>query len=356
MGVANRASKGQAARQEGARVTTNHPPAETAPAPRRRDNWKLVTALIVALAAALGVYFLAAAGSGATIGYALIVVLPAALTAFIAWVGSMGRDWSRGTFLAIPLWLAFAATLIGAVFLREGVVCLVMALPVWIAFGYIGLWPVYLYRRSRKRVDPATFRAHALLLIPFLALLIDQQIAPPRETRTVVREIIVDAPPSVVWPRLLAIPAIAPDEGRWNASQDLLRLPRPLAARLSGEGRGAVRDAYWQDGIRFQEIVTDWQTNKRLQWRFAFPDPAIHERTDRHIEPHGRHLWIDTGGYRLIPLADGRTKIRLWTRYQLATPFNGYAGWWGERILGDIQDNVLAIVAARTERGAGGDR
>lgn len=356
MGVANRASKGQAARQEGARVTTNHQPAETAPAPRRRDNWQLVTAFIVALAAALGVYFLAAAGSGATIGYALIVVLPAALTAFIAWVGSIGRDWSRGTFLAIPLWLAFAATLIGAVFLREGVVCLVMALPVWIAFGYIGLWPVYLYRRSRKHVDPAIFRAHTLLLIPFLALLIDQQIAPPRETRTVVREIIVAAPPSVVWPRLLAIPAIAPGEGRWNASQDLLRLPRPLAARLSDEGRGAVREAYWQDGIRCQEIVTDWEENRLLQWRFAFPDPSIHVRTDRHIEPHGRHLWIDTGGYRLIPLADGRTKIRLWTRYHLATPFNTYAGWWGERILGDIQDNVLAVVAGRTARDAAGDR
>ena len=45
--------------------------------------------------------------------------------------------------------------------------------------------------------------------------------------------------------------------------------------------------------------------------------------------------------------AGGRTKIRLWTRYQLATPFNAYAGWWGERILGDIQDNVLTIVAGR---------
>ncbi|HJS12171.1 SRPBCC family protein [Sphingopyxis sp.] len=328
---------------------------ETVPTMRRRDNWRFVAAILVALAAAFAVYMMAEAGAGGAIGYALMVVLPAALSAFIAWAGSIGRRWSRGTFLAVPLWLAFAATAIGAIVLREGVVCLVMVLPFWVGFGYLGIWPVYLYRRSRWSVDPATFRAHALLLLPFLALLVDQQVAPPRETRTVVREIIVDAPAAAVWPRLLAIPAIAPDEGRWNISQDLLRLPRPVAAHLTGEGPGAVRDARWQDDIRFQEIVTGWRPGEALQWRFAFPDPSIHQRTDRHIEPHGRHLWIDSGGYRLIPLAGGRTRIRLWTRYHLATPFNAYAGWWGERILGDIQDNVLSVVAGRIENRTRGE-
>ena len=335
-------------------MTTNDIPTDTAP--RRRDNWKFVAATIVALAAALAVYILAEAGSGGAIGYALMVVLPGALTAFIAWVGSMGRNWPRTTFLLVPVWLALAATVIGVALLREGVVCLVMVLPFWLAFGYIGLWPVYLYRRRQQRVDPATFRAHALLLLPFLALLLDQQLTPPRETRIVVREIIVDAPPSAVWPRLLAIPAIAPDEGRWNISQDLLRLPRPVAAHLRGEGPGAVRDARWQEGIRFEEIVTDWRPGEALQWRFAFPDPSIHQRTDRHIEPHGRHLWIDTGGYRLTPLAGGRTRVRLWTRYHLATPFNAYASWWGELVLGDIQNNVLAIVAGRVANETGGER
>lgn len=322
------------------------------PGIRRRDNWKFVSATMVALAAALAVYILAEAGKSGAIGYSLLVVLPATTSAFIGWIGSMGRNWSRGTYLSVPLWLAFVATAIGAVFLREGVVCLVMALPFWIGFGYVGLWPVYLYRRQQRHVDPAIFRAHAMLLLPFLALLVDQQFVPPRETRTVVREIVVDAPAAVAWPRLLVIPAISPDEGRWNISQDLLRLPRPVAAHLSGRGPGAVRNARWQDDIRFQEIVTEWRSQERLQWQFAFPDPSIHERTDRHIQPHGRHLWIDAGGYDLIPLTGGRTKIRLWTRYHLSTPFNAYAGWWGERILGDIQDNVLAVVAERIAKDA----
>lgn len=354
MGVANRASKGQVRRQGGEPVTVRD--ATEKRAWSRLRNGKFVAAIITALAAALAVYILAEAGAGGAIGYALLVVLPAALTAFIAWVGSIGRNWPRRTFLLVPVWLTLAAMAIGVAFLREGVVCLLMALPFWMLFGYIGIWPVYLYRRDHSRVDPAIFRAHGLLLLPFLALLADQQLTPPRETRVVVREIVVDAPADAVWTQLLALPAIAADEGRWNMSQDILRLPRPVAARLQGEGPGAIRDALWQEDIRFQEIITDWQPGAALQWRFAFPDPSIHERTDRHIEPHGRHLWIDTGGYRLISMADGRTRVRLWTRYHLATPFNAYAGWWGERILGDIQDNVLAIVAERLAKSMAGAR
>ena len=139
-------------------------------------------------------------------------------------------------------------------------------------------------------------------------------------------------------------------EGVWTVSQSLLGLPRPTGAKLTGRGEGAVRDAEWQGGVRFREIVTRWQPDRALQWRFSFPDASIRLRTDEHIDPHGRHLWIESGGYDLIPTQDGGTKIRLWTRYRAATPLNAYAAMWGEMILGDIQNNVLAIVAGRIAR------
>lgn len=311
------------------------------------ERWGLVTALVVAVAVAIGVYFLVEAGSGGAVGYTLMVVLPAALSAFVAWAGSMGRDWRRSTFFLVPVWIAVGTTVIGAAVLREGVICLVMILPLWMVFGLIGVWPVYLYRRSRGRPDKDVFRANALLLLPFLALVVDHHVEPPHSSYVVTREIIVAAPAATAWQQLLAIPAIAPGEGRWNISQDILRLPRPAGASLTGRGVGAVRDARWQGGIRFQEIITRWRPGKAIEWRFAFPDPSIHLRTDRHINPNSRQLRVEAGGYRLIPLAGGRTKIRLWTRYHVATPVNGYTAMWGEVILGDIQDNILAIVAGR---------
>lgn len=314
------------------------------------ERWRFVTALVIAGAVAIGIYFIVEAGSGGAVGYTLMVVLPAALSAFVAWVGSMRRDWRRSTFFLVPVWIAIGITVVGAAFLREGVICIVMILPLWMLFGVIGVWPVYLYRRSHSRPDKDVFRANALLLLPFLALAVDHYVEPPQSSYVVTREITVAAPPATAWQQLLAIPAIAPGEGRWNISQDILRLPRPAGASLTRRGVGAVRDARWQDGIRFQEIITRWRPGEAIEWRFAFPDPSIHRRTDRHINPNSRQLRVEAGGYRLIPLAGGGTKIRLWTRYHVATPVNGYTAMWGEVILGDIQDNILAIVGGRLAR------
>ena len=319
-----------------------------------RHRWPLITALAGAAAVAIGIYLLIEAGTGGAVGYTLLVVLPAALSAFVAWAGSMGRNWRRSSFFLVPVWLNVGFAAIGALFLREGVLCIVMVMPLWMLFGLLGVWPVYLHRKKQARVDSSIFRADALLLLPFLALLIDQHVAAPQDSYVVTRAIVVDASTEESWQALLAIPGIAADEGRWTFTQNVLGLPRPVDATLTGRGVGAVRNARWQDGIAFQEIVTDWQPGQAIAWRFAFPDPSIHLRTDRHINPNSRQLRIERGGYRLTPLADGRTRIELWTRYTMATPVNAYAAMWGERLLGDIQANVLAIAAARLKGGAHG--
>ena len=317
---------------------------------RRPGRWVLITALAIAFAVAVGSYTAAAAGTAGAIGYTVLVILPAALSAFVAWVGSMGRNWPRSTFALVPVWLSVGVAVIGAVAFREGIVCILMLLPLWLLFGMLGVWPVYQYRKQSNGVDSSIFRANALLLLPLLSLVVDQHVAPPTARYHVVREISVAAPPEAVWPQLLAIPDIDAAEGVWTVSQSLLGLPRPTGAKLTGRGEGAVRDAEWEGGVRFREIVTRWQPDRALQWRFSFPDASIRLRTDEHIDPHGRHLWIESGGYDLIPMQDGGTKIRLWTRYRAATPLNAYAAMWGEMILGDIQNNVLAIVAGRIAR------
>ena len=37
------------------------------------------------------------------------------------------------------------------------------------------------------------------------------------------------------------------------------------------------------------------------------------------------------------------------TRYRIRTPVNAYSAWWGEVFLGDIHDNLLAVIKARAE-------
>src|SRR3546814_285455 len=153
-----------------------------------RQRWRLVTTLVAAAAVALGIYLIAEAGTGAAVSYTLLIILPAILSATIAWVGSATGGWRATTFFLVPVWLAVGIAAIGALFLREGVICILMLLPLWLIFGLIGVWPVYLHRRAQRHVDSNIFRANALLLLPLLTLIVEQHVDPPRTPYIVARE------------------------------------------------------------------------------------------------------------------------------------------------------------------------
>lgn len=98
--------------------------------------------------------------------------------------------------------------------------------------------------------------------------------------------------------------------------------------------------------------MTSIEPNRSIEWDFAFPDPSLQNRVDRHISPSGDMLYVQSGAYRLQALSDGRTLVTLETTYAMRTRLGWYFGWWGERMLGDVQDNVLAIVKDRSEAAA----
>lgn len=112
---------------------------------------------------------------------------------------------------------------------------------------------------------------------------------------------------------------ITSSEGTWNLSQDVIRLPRPVSARLIGTGPGAIRYVRWQQGLSFKEVIADWQPGKRLWWRFRFDKDEMDgwKLQDRHLMPDSAYYRITDGGYTLEPLADGRTRLTLTTRYRV---------------------------------------
>ena len=60
-------------------------------------------------------------------------------------------------------------------------------------------------------------------------------------------------------------------------------------------------------------------------------------------------LKIDSGYYMITPLTDKTTRLTLRTNYIAKTHVNAYAELWGEILLGDIQNNILAIIKQRAE-------
>ena len=75
----------------------------------------------------------------------------------------------------------------------------------------------------------------------------------------------------------------------------------------------------------------------------------MQDYTDKRISPDGQFLKIDSGSYTIIPLNKDETLLRLKTNYIAKTHVNIYAKLWGEIFLGDIHNNVLAIIKHRAE-------
>ncbi|WP_324076266.1 MAG: SRPBCC family protein [Erythrobacter sp.] len=238
--------------------------------------------------------------------------------------------------------------------LAEGLICIIMVLPFWLAAGIGGALATYVIHRRQRRLEReegvTRFQALGLAALPFALLYAEEASPPAWEEHAVVRHVDIAADARDVWPLLLSIPAVSSDEGIVTFTHDIAGIPRPAEARLVQRGEQLVRVGRWGDAIRFEERVTALEPGHRIAWDFAFPDNSVQTYTDRHISPDGPLLKIARGGYTLQPLGDGRVRVTLSTTYRMRSRLDWYLAAWGERMLGDVEANVLAIIKARAER------
>ncbi len=318
--------------------------------PPRSPVVRIAAATALAAAFALGVYLLlnALRPSSGIIAFSFLLVLPAGISAFVAYVSD---PWGRAGFnryLMVPVYIVLAVCIMSLVVLREGVICVLLLAPLWLIAGLAGSGLTYVIRRRLRR---GRHYCAALFVAPLLAMQVEPMLPLPATEAVVTRSAIIAAPAEAIWPLLEGIPDVKPGEGAWNLSQDVIGIPRPLGARLVGAGIGADRLANWGRRVRFRERITAWEPGRRIGWRFIFDDIEGWKFTDRHLMPDSAYLRVTRGGYTLAPIDAGHTRVTLDTHYWMKTPVNGYAALWGELFLGDLEDNLLALVKQRAESG-----
>ncbi len=288
------------------------------------------------------------------ISFSFLFILPAVLSAFVAYVADplAGRPWTF--YLLVPAWILAGTVAVSIFMLQEGVICILMLLPLWAMSGMAGSFLVYTLRKKererRQSQQQSRVFSAAILLLPLIAMQAETMINWPRTSYSVTRSIVIEAPAEAIWPLVEGIPDVQPGEGRWNISQDVIGIPRPLGARLEGSGIGATRHARWDREIQFSETVTEWQENRRIGWQFDFEEPSNWGIADPHLHPDSSVARIVRGGYTIEPLGPNRTRLSLDTHYWVRTPANAYSALWGQLILGDLSNNLLALIQQRAER------
>lgn len=238
-----------------------------------------------------------------------------------------------------------------ALFAREPLLCLVMALPVLAVMSSLGgVASDFLHRRPS-----AMFRVLGAIavLAPYLVAYAESFAPAGNSMRTVHTEIDIRADEGVIWRNITRVAEIRPEEHRFSIFH-ALGLPRPREAVLSSEGVGGIRDARFEQGLSFVETVTHWQDRREL--RFAIevdhttsPPPLI-------STIDGSYFRVLEGRYALEPLRDGKVRLHLDSIERLSTRFNGYAGLWTDAIMHHLQTYILRIIKERCEKQpAGGE-
>lgn len=242
------------------------------------------------------------------------------------------------------MWLFLLAMFVT---LLEGVICIVLVGPVFMLAAICGGMAGGALHNHGKQPP---FTLPALALLPFLIGPLENLAPPQRSEQSVTTTLHVAAAPEVVFDQLTNVRDIQPDELGF-AFVHLIGLPRPLEARMDGNGMpGSVRTSRWEKQVWFQELITESSKPHALRYRFVVPKGAIPRAAlDEHVEINGDYFELVDGGYTLTPSADGGTDLSLTTRFVNKSRLKAYGNLWGRLVLNDFHHAILVLMKSRAE-------
>ena len=281
--------------------------------------------------------------------WAFILGVPVGLGFITVWFGDYHQKGGWVRCLLMP-WVAGLAYLAGALALAwEGLICIILWLPLVLVLSSVGGIFAGICLRSFKSRRDRNYCLAVFALMPFLIAPLEHLHSRSAEVRTVDTQITIHANPQNVWNQIKSVPTISEKEHSFSFSH-LVGFPRPLEAKLVGEGVGAVRYATFERGVLFVETITEWESPRRLSFSIKADTAHIPPNTfDEHVTIGGPYFDVLTGTYWIEPIGNGDVILHLSSNQRLSTRFNFYSHLWTEYLMADLQNYILRIIKARCE-------
>lgn len=286
-----------------------------------------------------------------TMSFGFLGFVPLALGALTVFFTPRGFRASYSYSFFTP-WLTSGIFLITAGILSlEATICLIMASPIFLGMSSLGgilmCWFLRQVERLRMGGKVKNYLIAVLLIAPYLISPMESQFPAQDSVREVNTQITINASAQKIWQNIIRVPVIQSEEQGFSISY-LLGIPRPVEATLSYEGVGGVRNASYANGLRFIEVITEWQPLQTLRFTIKADTNAVLNTPFAQIG--GKYFDVLDAAYTLEPTANGAIILHLTSHERLTTHFNGYGGWWTDFLMRDLQDYILRIVKGRAER------
>jgi hypothetical protein len=285
----------------------------------------------------------------AVMSCAFIFGVPFCIGFIAVWYGPY-RQSNKVRDIFIPAWLAALSCLaVALVLVLEGLICVIIWLPMVIILSGLGglfaalILKIVTTRRDRNRC--VVF----VVLLPFCIAPLEKLRPYSSEIKTVPTQIEIHASPETVWTQIRSVSLIQESEQSPSFSH-WLGFPRPLEAKLVGEGNGAVRYATFERGVVFVETINEWEQPKKLSFSIKADTAHIPPTTfDEHVIIGGKYFDVLNGCYEIQDVGNGSVILKLTSQQRLSTRFNFYSHFWTEFLMADLQNYILRIIKARCE-------
>jgi hypothetical protein len=256
---------------------------------------------------------------------------------FVAVTGGFAAAWvwrKLGATAFHTLMCSLGATAVGlagaAVFLGEGIVCLVMAGPLYFLLFFAGAEAGRRFFQRDNRLR--------LTIIPLLFVLSAIELGARRShSGVVVDELVIAAPPEKVWPHVLAFRDIEEPPDFWLFR---LGLPYPVLTTNGGDSVGADRACEFSGGAVFRERIVAFEPHRRLT--FDIVESPRHPELVGHLDPRrGEFLLRDNG--------DGTTTLIGSTWYSLHVSPASYFDRWTHHVFSAVHLRVMRHIQRLAE-------
>jgi len=133
---------------------------------------------------------------------------------------------------------------------------------------------------------------------------------------------------------------------RHPAYLSILGIPKPLRAEVTRPGVGGARLAFFANGRRFSQEITEWQPCERYAFTFN-PDPGF--RVAYCLDLSDGPFRILEGAYQLRPMG-AETRLCLASDYELRGAVGACLRWPVRLVLHLFQTYLLRGIRINSER------
>lgn len=266
-----------------------------------------------------------------TLTFSVFVIVPLLMGIISSWFWTK-TDMKSKALAGYSILNGTIAIFLSFVFLREGIICLLIVSPLIFAFLITGVFiGQRMFNKNNQKLNVSVF---SLLFIVFVA----DSLSEHHYVNLVADEMVVNATPQEIWKNVVAFDKIEKKERYWLFR---IGMPSPMQTTVDGYFEGSGRKCIFSNGYVFDEKIVTYKPNEELTF------DIVGQPRDPEIMGH---IDILRGQFLLKDNGNGTTTLIGNSWYKLHVFPVWYYDIWAKSITRNVHLRVMEHIKLLSEK------